>query len=118
MEPALASSTPRPTGGGSHVINASYNNAFAAAIHNYNRPSDDENSSLASGADSLGAGGSLGGNGHPAGPYHRNAHSASPTHKPLGPQPPFPGNPSHAVDYFGESMSGHEVSLLTFMFHF
>jgi len=100
-EPALASSTPRPTAGGSQVINASYNNAFTAAIHNYNRPSDDENSSLASGADSLGAGGSLGGNGHQGGSYHRNAHSASPTHKPLGPQP-FPGHPSHAVEYFGK----------------
>jgi len=101
-EPALASSTPRPTGAASQVGNVTFNNAFPASIHN-NRPSDDENSSLASGAESLGAGGSLGGNGHHGvvGPYHRNAHSASPTHKPMGAQQPFPfpGQSFPTVEY-------------------
>ena len=106
---ALASSTPRsaavapaaaaPPGG-----NATFSNAFnTPSIHNNNnRPSDDENSSLASGAESLGAGGSLGGNGHHIPAYHRTAHSASPTHKPVQPfqlaGPPFPTGDYHG-DY-------------------
>jgi len=107
------SSTPRPTGvggGGSSQVAAAFNTAFnVASIHNNNRPSDDENSSLASGAESLGAGGSLGGNGHHGvvvGPYHhRAAHSASPTHKPMGgsQQPfPFPGQPFPMGDFQGK----------------
>ena len=108
---ALASSTPRsaaavaPTAAAPPAGNATFNNAFnAPSIHNNNnRPSDDENSSLASGAESLGAGGSLGGNGHHIPAYHRTAHSASPTHKPMGAQPfQLAGPPFPTVDYHGD----------------
>jgi len=99
------SSTPRPTAGSSQ--GTAFNTAFIASIQNNNRPSDDENSSMASGAESLGGAGSLGGNGHHgvAGAYHhRSAHSASPTHKPMGSQQhfSFPGQPFPMVDYQGK----------------